>query len=214
MLKMKWSLCLLVVLFSMLVSGCSGEESSHESGENDETGAAEEESSHESGEHDETETSWEEVPIMEIDLLDGAISISLPEGFSSMEDELIVAGYEREDIPDEIFMNTDATANIAFKHDDLVLPPDEVDDYVEAMTDLLNSSDTLILLSSGVNELDGQDVGYFNIVTEQEGRQIYNSIWVTSLDGTALYGSFNCYDVVAAEMKPIAVDVYKSIQFN
>lgn len=199
-MKLKWPLCLFVVLFSLLVSGCSGEESSGENGEHEEA---------------ETEEIAEgEVALKEIEFLGGAISVSIPEDFYSMEDELVEIGYPTGDIPDAIYTNAEGTANITFKHDDLLLAPDEIDDYIEAMTKLLNSSDTLILLSSGVNEVDGQDVGYLNIVTEQEGKQIYNSVWVASLDGTALFGSFNCYDDVAVEMKPIAEDVYKSIQFN
>lgn len=194
-MKLKRSLGLLVILLTLLLSGCS-----------EETSAEEQETV-------ETEEVTEEA-LVEVELMNGAISMKMPEEFSSMKDELITADYPPENIPDEIYVNAENTVNIIFKHDDLPLAPNEIDSYIEKMTTLLNDSDTLVLLSSGVNEVDGHDIGYLNIVTEQGEKQIYNSVWVTSLEGKAFFGSVNCYDDVAVEFKPIAEDMYKSIQFN
>lgn len=208
-MKIKWSLILFVILFALLLSGYSGEESSEDGQESAETEEGAEESTGE-----EAEEAEDEVVLQEVELMDGAITIMMPEDFTSVEDELVAMDYQAEYIPAEIYMNTEGTVNFALKHDDMPLAPDEVANYIDEMTALLSGSESLILLSSGVNEIDGHDIGYLNIVTEQEGKQVYNSVWVTSLDGTALFGSVNCYDDVAVKVKPIAEDMYRSIKFN
>lgn len=154
------------------------------------------------------------VALQEVDLMDGAITITMPEDFASADEALVAMEYPEEYIPAEIYTNAEGTINFAMKHDDMPLAVDEVENYINEMSSLLGVSESLVLLSSGVNEIDGQDIGYLNIVTEQEGKQVYNSVWVTSLDGTALFASVNCNDDIAVEVKPIAEDMYKSIKFN
>lgn len=148
-------------------------------------------------------------------LLDGKVSIRMPSDFTTLPPELAKLKYPSANRPSVIYSNATATINITFNHTEMPLEEAEVELFKEYMAENLpNSQSDGEWVGDGIEEINGQTVGYCEFIVPAEGANIYNMLFFLSLQGKALLCSFNCIEEDMEDWQPIARGMLRSFNVS
>lgn len=141
--------------------------------------------------------------------LSNAIEIKLPADFKFMEANVLATKYPPNNKPSEVYTNEDATVNIAFKKTEQLLGKQKVFVEGKKLEQQLTSNGKVQLISSEQIKANGNNIHVFSFYSNAIDTKVYNVMFVFSLKGKMVIGSFNC---TIAQQNQWQVTAYKIIR--
>lgn len=156
----------------------------------------------------------EKVSVVEQPLLDGKMSIRMPNLFFLMSKEIAALKYPSERRPTLIYTDDSSTINLAFNLTPHRLKEDGVAAFQENMIDILEQAQpSADWLDTEVIKIDEKTVGFLEIITPAIDGDIFNLMFFASIEGLALIGTFNCMEDDLETWRPVARAMMESLQF-
>lgn len=160
------------------------------------------------------EIAGEEIQIIDQSILDGKVTLRMPEIFTIMLPELASLKYPSERRPNLIYTDESSTINLAFNMTTHSVTEMEIAEFQENMADVLEQAQpTAEWLDNDSKEIDGKNIGFFEIITPALDGDIYNLMFFASIDGKALIGTFNCMEEDVEEWRPVAQAMMDTLKF-
>lgn len=135
----------------------------------------------------------ERIPFERKHVLDGRISVLMPEAFVIMPKELAEIKYPSIQRPDEIYTNNEATINfsVSLKNDKAANEdiPHVRDTIQQVMMRMYPASN---IIDSETVEVSNINISYFDLNTPAIDMEIYNMMFFLSIENRIVVGSFNC----------------------
>jgi len=155
------------------------------------------------------------VKVIDQSLLDGKVSIRMPNLFSMMSREIASLKYPSERRPNLIYTDESSTINLAFNLTPHRLKEEGVVAFQENMIDILEQAQpSADWLDTDVLTIDEKTVAFLEIITPAIDGDIFNLMFFTSIEGLALIGTFNCLEDDLETWRPIARAMMESLQFD
>jgi hypothetical protein len=155
----------------------------------------------------------EKIPFARKPLLDGWISILMPEAFVIMPKELAEKKYPSIQRPDEIYTNNETTINLtlSLKNDKAANEdiPNVKDTVQQVMMRMYPASR---IIDSEIIEVSGINIAYFDLSTPALDMDIYNTMFFFSIDNRVVVGSFNCPWENMDIWKPVVVQMLGTVE--
>jgi len=148
-------------------------------------------------------------------VLDGRITVIMPEAFAIMAKELAEIKYPSINRPDEIHTNEETTINFSVSlHNDEAANEDipDVKDTLEQVIMRMNPASRV--MSSETITVSNLNIAYFDFKTAALDMDIYNMMFFLSLDNHIVVGSFNCPWVIMDTWKPVITQMLGSLEVN
>lgn len=145
----------------------------------------------------------------------GTFSIYIPKDLKLMPDNIARIKYPSEARPKIIFTNKNDTLNIGINYSEQELKNDEVYAFRDVMKNAfiaINPSSEI--LDSGELVIDNTNIGYYTFPNFALGGQLYNLIFVLSLQEKALVCNLNCLKKDMKERKLLFYGIMNTIGIN
>ncbi|MFJ7735467.1 hypothetical protein ACIQ2D_03900 [Lysinibacillus sp. NPDC097287] len=156
----------------------------------------------------------EDIPVIDQSVLEGKITLRMPKLFSIMSPELAAIKYPSEQRPTVIYTDESTTVNLAFNLTTTALLDKGVADFQEAMIDALEQAQpSAEWLDTDVIEINDKKIGLLEVITPAADGNIFNLMFIASIDGQALMGTFNCMEKDLETWHPVARDMIETLQF-
>lgn len=156
-----------------------------------------------------------EIIFEERKLLDGKIKMMMPSHFTILPPEVAELKYPSANRPPVIYGNGNASINVTFNHTETPLEEEEVELFKEYMAENLPKDQTEgEWVGDGLEEINGQTVGYCEFIVPAGEVNIYNILFFLSLNGKALLCSFNCIEEEMEDWQPIARGMLRSLNIS
>ena len=126
-----------------------------------------------------------------VQVLDGKVSIMLPEGFAGMLPEIARAKYPSEQRPQEIRTSDDGTVNFTFSLFEVELSGRQIEDALGQFKAVIRKVNPAFIFYDFVVEAD-KALGWFDFKSYGLDEQIYNVMYITPVGGKLMHGIFNC----------------------
>lgn len=145
-------------------------------------------------------------------LLDNKIELKIPKAFRIMPEEMIKIKYPSERRPTLVYSNESGGINVALNLTVHEANQDNISTYKDNFVTTFKSMyPTSEWIGNGVNEINGRQVGYLELITPAFDAKIYNLIFFTHLDGKLLMCTFNCTKKDMTEWAPVAREIMNSL---
>jgi hypothetical protein len=144
--------------------------------------------------------------------LSNAIEIKLPAGFKFMEGDILATKYPPNNKPSEVYTNEDATVNIAFKKTVQSLAEQNVFTEGKRLEQQLINGGRIQLISSEQIKANGNNTHVFSFYSNAIDTKVYNVMFVFSLKGKMVVGSFNCTIALQNQWQSTAYEIVRSIR--
>jgi hypothetical protein len=157
----------------------------------------------------------EKMPFVRCPVLNGRLSVIMPEAFEIMTKELAEIKYPSINRPDEIYTNSETTINFSVSlHDDEAANEDipDVKDTLQKVIMRMHPASRVI--HSKTIEVSGINIAYFDFKTAAIDMDIYNMMFFLSINGRIVVGSFNCPWVNMDTWKPVITQMLGSMEVN
>ncbi len=146
-------------------------------------------------------------------VLNGKMSMSLPETFGVMPKEILEAKYPASNRPTEVYSNENGTVSIAVNHTNNAITLEQLPQLLPVFEQQFsNLYPTIKWQKKEVIKINGRDFVILEFETPAIDTPIYNLMAVSSLDGRMLMGSFNCPIGMKSEWKEKANQIINSIE--
>ena len=145
-------------------------------------------------------------------ILEEKVFMIIPTSFDIMVEEDIEVKYPLEDRPQVIFTNLDTSINITIsQRRDQILQNDQVEALKNIIQDNVKEEHSdLKLIGDGVFCVEENNIAYFDFMSSAVDSEMYNLLYVLSLDSTLILGSFNCIQEYMADWKDIFLQMLQS----
>ena len=151
-------------------------------------------------------------PFHEASLLDHQITIHMPRLFRLMTPQEASLKYPSERRPTLIYTNTNATINLTFNHTSSLLDYEEIEEFTQAMSTILQANQPIRQwIGHGLYAAGEQQYGYCEFISPALNTDVYNLMFFASLQGKALIGGFNCIESDQIDWQPIAWAMLESL---
>lgn len=141
------------------------------------------------------------------------VSVLIPKDFTLMSREMIKVKYpQKANRPLEVFTNADASINIVFDHTQDKATQEQLPEFKKVFQQQFASNASIDYRKGEIRKINGRDFIIIEMVTPIPGDKIYNLMFITSLDGRLLLGTFNCTGPYIKEWQPIAEKIANSIK--
>jgi hypothetical protein len=150
--------------------------------------------------------------LKETPILSNTLEISLPSFFKKMDSKLLETKYPPNNKPSEVYTNDEATINVAFKKTEQPLDEQNVFSDGKKLEQQLTSNAKIELVSSEEIKINGNSIHVFSFYSKAIDTKIYNIMFVFSLKGKMVIGSFNCIDTLQAQWQKVAFNIIYSIK--
>ena len=140
------------------------------------------------------------------------VFMTLPDEFEPMPPEAVMFKYQKGNRPNIIFTDAKATVNICFTDTKDKLEGEDIEEakeYLERVTATMNPSSKI--MSSSVIEGETR-IGFFDFISVAVDCDVYNLMFLFSLDGQFILGAFNCVRMVMDKWLDIAKQMVQSIR--
>lgn len=155
--------------------------------------------------------SGEAVEMQLLSLKDGRFFLKIPGSFAPMEESLIAVKYPSGNAPTHVFTNEQTTINVALNITEDKIQDDEIGLYIKYLEQGL--SENMEVLSSGVSEKAGRQIGEISFHSAAVDTDIYNHFLVFSDDGSLVLITFNCTVNLQDEWQPVGDFILQSLHF-
>jgi hypothetical protein len=158
----------------------------------------------------------EEVKFSPRRLLDGKISVIMPDEWTFMAPEIAKIKYPYEARPPVILTDETTSINFALNHLPPALKPEELIMFRNAMKNFTQRMTKAKFIDKGMLEAENKGVNksWFDFTTAGIDAEIYSLMAFTVLNQRALIISFNCLSEVQERWKPIAFAMLKTLTIN
>ncbi|UIO41946.1 hypothetical protein LOY85_24630 [Brevibacillus brevis] len=144
-------------------------------------------------------------------VLNDKVEILIPKGFTVMSEEMAKVKYPTENRPSLIYTDEKGSINIAFSHTETPVQDSLLKDLKDPMKQAFtNAYKDATWYRDEVIQINGKNVGVFEMLTPGVDTKIYNLIFFTELDGKVLMTTFNCTEAQMEEWKPLAQEILMS----
>lgn len=126
-----------------------------------------------------------------VHVLDGKVSILLPEGFVDMPSETARIKYPSEQRPQEIMTSDDGTVNFTFSLFEADFNEGQIEDALGQFKAVIRKVNPAFIFYDFVVETD-KALGWFDFKSYGLDEQIYNVMYITPVNGKLMHGIFNC----------------------
>lgn len=190
---------ILLAITVFMVTGCASQSS--------------EENSNEKVENTAFETSQGTVEIENRSILSDEIEIMLPMEFGEMSEEAAKEKYPAEERPTLIYTNDDGSVNVAFSYTANACKEEDIPQYFNVLKENMQKTITVKeWYSDSVENQNGIKIAKLEFLTPAVDTDIYNLMYLVSLDDRLLICSFNSTKELMDEWKPIGEAIMGSIK--
>lgn len=158
------------------------------------------------------ETSQGTVELENRSILSDKIDIILPVEFGEMSEEVIQTKYPAGDYPTLVYTNDECNVNVVFNHTDNECEEEDIEEYFNVLKEnIQNTSRIEEWYSDGVENQNGMKIAKMEFISPAVDTDIYNLMYLVSLDDRLLICSFNSTVELKDEWMPIAEKIMGSI---
>ena len=146
-------------------------------------------------------------------VLDDAVSVVVPEQFGKMTEESARLKYPSEYRPQCIYTTDDGSINIAFDLSDYPLEKEQIEEKIsEWKLAIKRVNPAYVFYLEKIEILNDRKIGYFDFKSYPLDQDLYSLIFITSIGGKLLMGTFNCPFTHYKDWKRLAIQMILSIQ--
>lgn len=145
-------------------------------------------------------------------ILLGKMSLMMPIDFKIMDEKVLAFKYSSANKPSEVYTNEEATVNIAFKKTEQLLAEQNVVTEGKKLELQLINKGKVILIGSEQIKSNGNNIHVFSFYSNAIDTKVYNVMFVFSLKGEMVVGSFNCTIALQNQWQSIAFEIIRSIK--
>lgn len=157
----------------------------------------------------------EVVSFQTVYILDGKLSLRLPKTFRVMPEELARLKYPSEHRPGLIYTDETHTVNLAFNHTSTLLNQEEIEDFQQALTHMMRSTQPIERwMGEGMEKVDGRKAGTCAFIVPTLNSSVFNLMFYSDLDDKALLCTFNCLEPDMNDWKPVAEAMFRSMKWE
>ena len=152
------------------------------------------------------------IPFDEREIIENRLFMTVPTEFALLPQELAKTKYPNENRPDIIFSNEIGSINITFSLTGDPLKDDDVKGTGEHLQQIIiKMNPSCGIISSEVIE-ENVRIGYFDFISPAIDGEIYNLMFIFSLEGEFILGTFNCMHQDMNNWQEIAIQMLGSIR--
>lgn len=137
--------------------------------------------------------------------------IKVPTDFRALSSAEINKKYSGE-VPDTVFANSDNNVNIAISVSDTEVKNDQIEEYLNVMRELLESSSDII--SSDYYEVDKHNIATLKVATTGSDGDFYNHMMFFSYEDKLVVIAFNCELSERGNWEKVGDFILKSLYFE
>jgi hypothetical protein len=142
----------------------------------------------------------------------GKVEVSVPRPFKIMDEEMIAVKYPlKQEAEFQVYTDEDATVNIAFEHLPNIATLQDLPAIKQVLEHEFNQPE-IDFRKSEIKKINSRDFIVIEMITPAADTRVYNLMFLTSLDGKLLMGTFNCTVNKQKEWQPIAERIVNSIK--
>ncbi|MFT3750124.1 MAG: hypothetical protein QM768_17535 [Agriterribacter sp.] len=145
-------------------------------------------------------------------ILSSTISVKLPFSFKVMDANTLSSKYQTNNKPSEVYTNEEATVNIAFKKTTQLLSEQNVFVEGKKIEQQLTSNGKVQLISSGQVKTNKNNIYVFSFYSDAIDTRVYNVMFIFSLKGKMILGSFNCTMALQNQWQDAAYEIIRSVE--
>lgn len=150
---------------------------------------------------------------VEKSLFEDRIKIFLPKDFELMDRETASIKYPYEARPNPIFTDNTTTKNVTFNYTQSDVDEDGIGEFKDSMRIVLERMQpSANWLEDAIEQINGRNVGFFEIVIPALDANVYNLMFFTELSGMALIGCINCLEEDMEDWIPVAKGIMSSLK--
>ena len=110
-----------------------------------------------------------------------------------MPEKMLNRKYPNENRPKVVYSNEDGTVNVGFNHTAATAESGDLPKFMETFkTAYTNLYPTATWYRSGLEKVNGKEVGVMELITPAIDTEVYNLIWFTDIGGKLALFTFNC----------------------
>ena len=141
-----------------------------------------------------------------------ATKVFIPSGFALMDEATLKARYPLEGRrPTEVYTNTEGTIYIAFNHTQTRGGITDLPQFKMVFERQFNQPG-INFKKSELKPINGTDFIILEFITPSPDGEVYNRMFITSLENRLLMGTFNCTVSHLQEWQPIADKIVNSLE--
>ena len=150
------------------------------------------------------------------DIFEGIVFMTMPNSFELMPIKQAMAKYPSYDRPGVIFTNPETNINVTLSYQrNEPLENDGVEELKNSIQDsILEELPKLKIIESNVISVNELNIAYFDFIASVSRSQVYNLIYIFSLEGVLVIGSFNCLKEDMVSWKEIFFQMIHSISLE
>ncbi len=145
-------------------------------------------------------------------VLSNQVKIKLPSVFKLMDENTLAIKYPPNNTPSEVYTNEEATVNVAFKKTKQVLTEQKVFTEAKKLEQQLTSNSKVQLISSEQIKANGNNIHVFSFYSNAIDTKVYNVMFIFSLKGKMVVGSFNCTLLLQNQWQVMVYEIIRSIK--
>jgi len=129
----------------------------------------------------------------EVEMLEDKITMLLPEDFTTMREDIAKIKYPSESRPQCIKTSRDTAVNIGMSLFPAPIDENNLDNELNDLKKILkNVNPAFEFYRTDIEDLEDFKLGWFDYKSFAIDQQMYNIMFVASIDGQMLHGFFNC----------------------
>jgi len=148
-------------------------------------------------------------------LLKNKIELKIPKGFEKMSKEQLRLKYPSSLRPGLVYTDTSGAINVAINLTENEASPKTIiaykENFEQSFKQLFPSAKWK---DTGMKIINGQNVGYLELITPAAESQIYNLMFFTDLEGKLLLCTFNCTENHVDVWGEVANEIMVSLQIK
>lgn len=140
------------------------------------------------------------------------VEVLIPRTFKIMDEKMISVKYPlKQHSVFQVYTDEDATVNIAFEHTLNKATLQDLPAIKQVFEQQFNQTQ-IDFRKSEIKQINGRDFIVIEMITPAMDTEVYNLLFVTSLDGKLLMGTFNCTVEKMKEWQPLAKQILSSVK--
>jgi hypothetical protein len=145
--------------------------------------------------------------------LQNRIRVLMPKSFKQMSDQELEIKYPRSgSLPQEAYSNESGTVSLAFNHTSNKLSPADLPDFRQSFARQFKGTLGIEFKGSSIKNINGRDFAILEFISPAMDTNIYNLMFLTSLDNRLLICTFNCVQSEMEKWKPTSQQILNSVQ--
>lgn len=148
-------------------------------------------------------------------LADNQVSFEPPRGFTAMGRDEIAQKFPGTMPPQYAYANAGREVSVGISISDIELATEQLPEARQFLADFLESSvPGFQWIENDFVNIAGQDWIKLEFLSQDNGRQVHNDLYITSLDGRLLGFNFNALLALNDQLRPLLEDSRNSIQLE